>query len=297
MKKLLFKTLFYFFIIALTAFVFEKLFTYSHYNNAPRSSEDWVMSLDSTDTYDYVLLGSSRVLNNVDPIVIEKETGKKGINLGVYGGQMFDVKLFAQQLIKQKNTNHLYIQIDDSWNNSREGSTSSFNWLPFINEDDVWEQFKSLENDKYWYFKHLPFYKYATYDSEIGIRDYIKGITNQELKSIEDAGFIALDEQISAEEASKTYPFTLTDSINLQVEHLLKMCAQNNIQVTFFTAPIFNAEGNHSVLKKYLPTYYDFTNVFEDAKYFKDRRHLNSKGAYKFSLLLADKIKEEGTKY
>lgn len=293
MKKLLLTTLFYLLVLVLTAFVFEKLFTYSHYNNVPRSPEDWVMSLDSTTTYDYVLLGSSRVLNNLDPEVIEKKTGKKGINLGSYSAQMFDIKIFTQQLIKQEITKHLYIQVDDSWNNSREGSLSSFRWLPFIHEDHVWEQFNSLENKTYWYYKHIPFYKYASYDSEIGIRDYIKGITNQKLKSIAHLGFTSIDEKITAEEASKTYPFKIKDTMNLQIASILKMCAENTIQVTFFTAPIFNAEGNHSILKKYLPRFYDFTHAFEAPTYFKDRRHLNAKGALLFSEKISEIIKQQ----
>ncbi|GHC51658.1 hypothetical protein [Ulvibacter litoralis] len=293
MKKLLLKTLFYLLVIAITAFVFEKLFTYTHYHNAPRSSEDWVMSLDSTDTFDYVLLGSSRVLNNIDPKIIEEKTGKKGINLGVYGGQAFDIKLFAERLINLKNTAHLYIQVDDSWNNDREGKTSSFNWLPFIEEDFVWEQFNALENEQYWYYKHIPFYKYASFDSEIGIRDFIKGITNQKLKSIADSGFISLEEEIPSEEASKTYPFKLKDTMNLQINHILRMCTENNVPVTFFTAPIFNAEGDHSILNKYLPNYHDFTNTYSNPDYFKDRRHLNATGAFHFSEKIADIINQQ----
>ena len=291
MNKFLFNILYYLIAIAIIAFVFEYLFTNSHYKNVPRNPVSWAMSMDSTNVYDYVVLGSSRALHHVDPLQIEKLTGKRGLNLGLQDAKPFDIKLFVRHLIDKKITNSIYVQIDDSWNIDQGGEKSSLNWLPFIDEVFVWEEFEKLGLKKYHYYKHIPFYKYARYESEIGIRDYIKGLIGQELSTIKDMGYISLEEVMKDQDRSKKYLIDIKDTVNIHLEEVLTLSEVNHVKITFFTAPIYNSEGNHSILKKYLPNYYDYTDSISDPKYFADSRHLNSEGAKIFVNKMIDLFK------
>ena len=283
MKKVFLTLLIYISVLLLIAIIFERLFTDSHYKNVSRNPVDWVMSLDSTDVYDYLVLGSSRTLNTVDPFQIEVLTKKHGINLGLQDAKPFDLKLFVKRLIKKNITHTLYIQIDDSWNINEAGEKSTVNWLPYLNEEAIWKEFEKLDDKKYFYYKNIPFYKYAHYDSEIGIRDFCKGLTQQKLSTIKDRGFIPLYEVLKTSERDREYPFTLQDEFNIHIKEIITLCKENGVSVFFFTAPIYKADGNHSILLKYLPNYYDFTNLISDPEYFYAGRHLNAKGAKLFT--------------
>jgi hypothetical protein len=264
------------------AYVLEHLFTYAHYNFVPRSPVDWVMALDSTDRYDYVILGSSRSLNNLDPAQIEQLTGKRGINLGVSSGQPFDTKLFFQQLIKKRITKSIYIQVDDGWNNWDLGHKSISGWLPYMKEEYIWEEFKELENKEYYYVKNIPFYKYAKFDSEIGVRDFLKGFTGQRLSTIKTFGHVAYHKVLKKENRSLEYNISLLDKANPHITEILELSKINDIDIIFFTAPIFNANHDHALLHKYLPNYFDFTYLIKNPELFADRRHLNGAGVAYF---------------
>ena len=282
MKKVSLNILYLVLSLVIVAYILENLFTYAHYNFTPRSPVDWVMKLDSSATYDYVILGSSRSLNNLDPIQIEQLTGKRGINLGVNSGQPFDTKLFVQQLIKKRITKSIYIQVDDGWNNWNLSYKSIPGWLPFLEEDSIWKEFEELENKEYYYLKNIPFYKYAKFDSEIGVRDFLKGLTGQQLSSIKNFGHVAYHKVLKKENRTLEYNFSLLDKANPHITEIIELCKNNNIDVFFFTAPILNASQDHSVLQNYLPNYFDFTYLIKDPELFADLRHLNADGVAYF---------------
>jgi hypothetical protein len=282
MKKVSLNIFYLILSLLLTAFILENIFTSGHYNFTPRSTVDWVMKLDSLDTYDYVILGSSRSLNNLDPIQIEQLTGKRGINMGVNSGQPFDTKLFAQQLIKKRITKSIYIQVDDGWNNWRLSHKSISGWLPYIKEASIWKEFEELDNKEYYYLKNIPFYKYAKFDSEIGVRNFIKGLTGQRLRSIKNFGHVPSYTVLKKEKRSLKYDFSLQDKANPHITEILSLCKANDIEVIFFTAPVFNATHDHSLLNKHLPNYFDFTYSIKNPDLFADRRHLNADGVAYF---------------
>ncbi|MFT7034170.1 MAG: hypothetical protein ACJA2S_002680 [Cyclobacteriaceae bacterium] len=282
MKKISLNILYLMLSLLLLAFAMEQLFTFGHYNFTPRSPVDWVMKLDGSATYDYVILGSSRSLNNLDPFQIEQLTGKRGINLGVSSGQPFDTKLFAQQLIKKRITKSIYIQVDDGWNNWDLGHKSISGWLPYMKEENIWAEFEELENKEYYYLKNIPFYKYAKFDSEIGVRDFLKGLTGQQLSSIKTFGHVPYHEVLKKENRSLEYDVSLLDKANPHITEIIDLCKNNDIDVIFFTAPIFNANQDHSLLHKYLPNYFDFTNLIKNPDLFADLRHLNADGVAYF---------------
>ena len=282
MKKVSLNILYLMLSLLLVAFALENIFTYGHYNFIPRTPVDWVMSMDSLDTQDYVILGSSRSLNNLDPIQIEQLTGKRGINLGVYGGQPFDTKLFVQQLIKKKIAKSIYIQVDDSWNNWDPGLKPITGWLPYMKEENIWQEFEELGNNEYYYLKSIPFYKYAKFDSEIGFRDLVKGLTGQQLRSIKNFGHIPSYEVLKKKNRALEYEVSLLDRANPHIAEIINLCADNDVDIVFFTSPIFNATQDFSLLNKYLPSYFDFTYLIKNPDLFADHRHLNATGVAYF---------------
>jgi len=283
MKKLILNIVLWIFSLSLLAIIFEALFTYSNYNLTPRNPVSWLMSLDSKRTYDYAVLGSSRTLYHLNPNQIEKLTHKRGINFGLQDAKPFDIKLFVIQLIKKNITKNIYIQIDDSWNYTDAGEKSTVHWLPFINEENIWNEFKKLKDKKYYYYKNIPFYKYANFDSEIGIRDYIKGIAKQPLSTIEANGYLTLYGELPKNKRNSKYSIKIKDTLNVHISEILALCKKNDVKVIFFTSPIYNAIGNHLLLNNYLPNYYDYTDLISEPQYFVDPRHLNAEGTKIFN--------------
>ena len=91
-------------IIVVSSIILDKIYTYIHYNGAPRNIPDYIMSLKEKDSLDYAIFGSSRSLHNIDINLIEQETTKKGFNFGIPGSSVFEIKLSIQQIIKRKIT-------------------------------------------------------------------------------------------------------------------------------------------------------------------------------------------------
>ena len=154
MKKFLKSIVILSFLVFLISLLLDKTYTYIHYNCAPRNKPDYIMGLNDKNSLDYAVFGSSRVLHNINIDLIEKETGKKGFNFGVPGSSVFEIKLSVQQIIKRKITKNIYVQIDYIWNELESGGDCTVDWLTYINENDIWNEFEKIDNDN-----HLSFIK------------------------------------------------------------------------------------------------------------------------------------------
>lgn len=282
-------------VIVVTSIIFDKIYTYIHYNGAPRNIPDYIMSLKEKDSLDYAVFGSSRALHNIDINLIEQETTKKGFNFGVPGSSVFEIKLSVQQIIKRKITKNIYIQIDYIWNEFYSGGECTVDWLTYINENDIWNEFQKIDNknDKYYLYKKIPFFRYCEYGSKLGFRKLIMSLSNRKLKVINNKGFIPLFGKLKNDDKSMTYK--LKEEFNPHLQDIIELCKKENVNLFFFTSPIYNFKGSNKVLKESLPNYIDFSNAIHDSKYYQDNTHLNNKGSFNFTKLFVDKYMKART--
>lgn len=276
--------------------VLDKIYTYIHYNGAPRNIPDYIMSLQEKDSFDYVILGSSRVLHNIDINLIEKETNQKGFNFGIQGSSVFEIKLSAQQIIKRKIAKNIYIQIDYIWNEFYSGGECTVDWLTYINESDIWNEFQKVdENKKYVLYQKIPFLRYCQYGSKLGFRELIMSLSNRKMSVIDDnKGFIPLFGKIKNTEETMTY--ILKKEFNPHIKDIIKICENENINLFFFTSPIYNFKGDNKILNGKLPNYVDFSNSISSPKYYQDNIHLNNKGSKYFTKLFINEYLKAQTR-
>lgn len=270
-------------VLLTTSVVLDKTYTYIHYNGTPRNIPDYIMGLKEKDTLDYAVFGSSRALHNVNINLIEKETGKKGFNFGIPGSGVFEIKLSVQQVVKRKITKNVFIQLDYIWNEFQSGGECTVDWLTYINEPDIWNEFQKIDNnkDQYYRYKRVPFLRYCEYGSKIGIRELTMSLSHQNMKVLKDKGFIPLNGKLKNTEESFTY--TLKNDFNSHIKEIIELCKRENVNLFFFTSPIYNFKGDNSVLNKSLANYVDFTDAISDPTYYRDTTHLNETGSSLFT--------------
>ena len=270
-------------IIIIMSLILDKTYTYIHYNSAPRNSPDYIMSLKEKDSLNYAVFGSSRVLHNIDINLIEQETAKKGFNFGIPGSSVFEIKLSVQQVIKRKITKNIYIQIDYIWNEFYSGGECTVDWLTYINENDIWNEFQKIDNnnDKYYLYRKIPFLRYCKYGSKLGFRELLISLSNKEMTVINNKGFVPLFGKLKNNKKPMSY--ILKEEPNPHLQDIIKLCKKENVNLFFFTSPIYNFKGNNKVLKESLPNYKDFSNAIPDSKYYQDNTHLNNEGSFNFT--------------
>lgn len=275
-------------VLILLSFVLDKLYTYAHYNGAPRTKPDLIMSMKPKDSLDYVVLGSSRVFHNVDIDLIEKMTNKKGFNFGIPGSSVFEIKLSVQQLLKRKITKNIYIQIDYIWNEFEHGGECTVDWLTYINEPEIWAEFEEIDlNNEFLLYKNIPFLRYCKYGSKLGFRELFMSIVlKKKMGRYSTRGFESLTGNIK--DPDKKYSYKLKEEYNVHIKEIIEMCHKENVNLFFFTSPIFNFDGTNAILEKNLPNYTDFSNSFMSPKYFLDPTHVNIEGSVAFTELFVE---------
>ncbi|WP_196894921.1 hypothetical protein [Aureivirga marina] len=282
MKKFLIHILKTVLIFIILAYFLDFSYTFIYSKSAPRSKITWLkQSFSKKDSLEYVLLGSSRCIHSLNSKTILEKTGKKGLNLAYPSTGPFEVKLMLQEVIKNTNTKKVFIQIDYSFNQISPDNLAKINWLPYLTEDNINKEFERFEPD-YFYYNYIPFYKYLKFDSKIGFRNLFLSVSGKKINTINNLGFKATD-GILKEKTPHFY--TLKREKNIHIEEIISLCKENNIELMFFTAPVFNFEGNHKIFENSLNNYTDFSNAYSDITLFKDHTHLNTEGAIKFTEL------------
>ena len=269
-------------VIALTiSYVGDLLFTQVYYNGAPRDKIRWVRSEQMADSLDYVLLGSSRCIHNVKPALIGEMSGKKGLNLGYAASGPVEIKLMLQQIVAHITVEKVFIQVDNKYNTFQPDDLAQVSWMPYIKEPEIYAEFQKYDGS-YWSYKNIPFYRYQIFEPKIGIRNVGLSLLGKEGDFIPQLGYKPVYNVLKREDS---FAKALKDRENPIFNEMIEIGAEHNIEIFFFTAPIYNNHTDFSALSKYLPNYKDFSNAIGQRDLFADVTHLNEEGAERFTEL------------
>ena len=272
-------------------YLLDYIYTYAYIHGTPRNKVSYLLSLEN-ERIDYVFLGSSRVDNNIDAAVVESITGERALNLGIQGADIDDYSLMLQLLERQNiETELVFIQVDYVFNSQGDSQIMKSNLIPFI-EDEVIASFIADRDSKYWYLKHIPFYRHLKYDYKLGFREFFNTIIgNEPSLSLENGYFPKYGSSGAKME------FVLPEKLiqeNQSINNINTFASQNDIEVIYFMAPLCSGTKNvefSEKLEEKLPNFINFTTTFfEDDRYFFDCGHLNDSGAKEFSKILAETI-------
>lgn len=289
MKNFLFFIFKILFLFLLIAFLLEFVYTYV-YNEKANFSKFQFIKNQQNKKFDYVFYGSSRVVNHVNPKIIDSCLNRNSINFGVMDAKPRDI-LTLLQLSKFYNitSDSIFIQTDYYYNSVDKSNFLYIEMLPYINENSIIKSYYFDEND-YVFLAYFPFYKYAKNSSKLGVRDALASLFRKN-KFESTKGYEPL------EGTGNTWQRVLPKSVstntifNKETKAFLDAHASKYM---FFTAPFRSDTKNMnfvSKLKQNYSDFWDFSTAVKDPKMFKNGYHLNHQGATEFSIVLSNKIK------
>ena len=275
------KTLVYFSFLALTtllaSLVLDQVYTYYSYEGAIRDRVKWIKSQDTLN-HDYVILGSSRAKNVLQPELIDSLTGLSGINLGLNASGPLEIKLMLLEYLKKGTPQYLFVQTDYRTSETPD-KVGSVAWMPYITEDAIYSEFKTY--GKKYFFRHLlPYYRFVEFSPNIGTRNLFLTIAHKERDVMQFQGYEPIYGEMT--EASKATA-NLDPSPNQHLLDIVEIAKKNSIKVYFFTAPIYDSDFDFSFYHGYLKNYTDFSEDIKTLKMYENVTHLNDKGATEFT--------------
>lgn len=279
-------------LLLLSAFVLDFIYTYVYKNATPQNKVQFIHSLKNRKV-NYIFIGSSRVENSIISEQIEKQTKKTVLNLGMKGLRLKDMS-YVVKLLHKNNVSFdtIFVQLDYSYNDEEGYSKFFFHeLLPFCNSSDSSiENYLESTNNKYLYYKYIPFLKYIDSDELVGFRKVVASFKNNVSVFEFNKGYVPLygtsyinKENIPEHLAHKNKYFEEIDFFRIN----------NNHRVIYFSAPVTLSTDNLDYfikLKSVVPQLYNFHNVISNESYFYDNYHLNHDGAIIFTNILIDRL-------
>lgn len=235
--------------------------------------------------YDYIVVGSSRALHHVDPAVLEREFGKRGLNLGEQDSSGLDAYRVLRDFLDANTADAVFVHVDKEW--CQEGSSPLVTSLyaPFVREMKDTADGRDLFGADYPLYRWLPFYRYVKLGPAIGFREVLFASLGK--RRITADGFVPLHGAGFNANVNMTQP-TFPDRMHPDYLRIMDLCRERGVTAHFFTSPCHGMHYDATVLAKYLPGYRDFSAALPERQYFGDPRHMNASGAEAFTRLLGD---------
>lgn len=278
MRKLVTYSLYLLGTVLVIMYALEGAYRWSYSHGTPRDKVQWLRSFEDKSNFDYVILGSSRSLHTINPVQIDTQIGKNGINLGSPANGPFEIRLMFEEFIKHAQAKKVFIQVDYR-NSEVPDPLGRVGWMPYITDDAIYNSFKHYEGD-YHLYKYLPYYRFLKFDPKIGLRNVVLSLGGKGKTISEFNGFIPIDHQIKdVKKLDPNYP----TAPNQHLIAIQEKAQELGMEVHFFTAPIFNNSFDFGPFNSYLHDYKDLSNRLTNPAYFADNTHCNQEGAVAFT--------------
>jgi hypothetical protein len=282
MKKFLKYIVLLVLIVLASLVTFDLLYSYVFKSCPPRNKLQYVMHLENKNL-DYVFLGSSRVENTINTKLIEQQTGKKVLNIGIQGGRLNDNELMIRLLIANNvKVKTFFVQVDYVYNFDHTSTIAGTDCLPYIHNNNTIKNFRT-DNLEYKLNYYIPFYRFLKNDFKIGFREFFSCLVHKTNGFDFSDGFDPKNEQFN--NLGGSLPEEIADS-NAAISNIDFLCKQNKIKIVYFCAPFCSKMENLDFIAKLkikIPNLIDFSRTIKEDIYFKDCVHLNSQGADLFT--------------
>ena len=277
-----------------------------------RSEKDfWVMNQKGGE-FDFAVLGSSRVYNNVDINEMRRILGGTGINMGVAGTGYGGMQLILNRFYNNGNRiRTLLIQVDIFGFDSKSSYSNPFPvhmYLPFMGSDSDAERIikeKSSPLD-YFLWKQFPFVKYLEFNTE-----YLKFLFRHirpkfEVELTGNSGSQLLGEGYAATFRFKNGKRKIVMDDYADLVKIVTLARSHGTTVLMFTSPQFHelygmisTYPAYSDVLGHVVSRYDIpilaiddSALSRNRELFVDFTHTNSHGSKLFSRKLAEHLKK-----
>ena len=162
-------------ILLVIALSLDVIYTFLYTNSIDTSKFQFIKKQEDTK-FNYVFLGSSRVVNHINPEIIDSITNKESINFGVMDAKPKDVftllKLLDYYNIKSDS---LFIQTDYYYNSNDKSNFLYVDLIPYIRENKIISTYFEDEND-FLALYYFPFFRYSKNNPKLGIRELLASL-------------------------------------------------------------------------------------------------------------------------
>jgi hypothetical protein len=242
------------------------------------------------ESYDVIILGSSRANNHFVPKMFE-EKGLKTFNYGMSGAHLFEaslmLKLMAERNFKIKT---VILEADLGLCNEKESEMIAGKFLPYIHHSEIIKNhFSKQENFNELYY--IPFYRYIDFDALIGFREMYNTATSKPTNILDNLGYHPLTSNKPGN--MKNDIRALKPIRNKYYEEIKLICQQNNYNlITVMTPMCTNVKGLDYFEKanKIYPEIHNLENVVEGDQYFSSCGHMNDAGARLFTAVVINRF-------
>jgi hypothetical protein len=284
--------------------IYDNHFNYPGYLN---DKTDWIL-FQKNKKLDFAIIGSSRVNYMADIKVIENKTHLKGINIGSNGASFNEMYLLLQMFIANGNQiSSLLIQVDECSFDLYSGGYFHYWYYVRLLENKIVSEVmkKNMNLAKYYMWQYIPFSKYIEYNNIYKLSDVILN-KKQSFNMLDSLSGYDRPEQTAERIFNNVGPikYCVDSSMYLSFVNMIEFANEHLIKVTLFSAPkyiklqtaeINGAEIREEILKiskHFNIRYLNFgTNIIcQSSSNFSDFKHLNLRGAERFSQILGDSL-------
>lgn len=286
------------------------------FRHLKKEKAHWILN-EKHGSYDVAFIGSSRVFNTIDPVIMDSVLKIKSINLGVGGAAYPEIYLLMDQFLKTSQVKTVLLQVD-MWGiipgeQAYSHPFSEEKYLNLIGNKTVDSIYLQNSNPfKFYCRKYIPFFKYSEYNS---IYSMEKMLLNMDPDNKNDFakhhGAILLNgrkkgitfDNIKSDNLKK---INYSPNSTMSLRKIIALFRSKGIHVVLFTSPSyenfmrlveFNRQAKDtikSIAKQQQLPYFDFEQqaISIDSLYFRDYTHLNINGSLLFTSMLCDTLKK-----
>jgi hypothetical protein len=199
------------------------------------------------------------------------------------GGHLFEASLLLKLMIERKyKIKNVIIETDLNLSNEKRAEGIASKFLPYIHSSKLIENHFSQEDDFSELF-YIPFYRYITFDAQIGFREMFFNLIHKKTSHLQNLGYAALKGNNGK---MKNDLRALKPIENKYYEEIKQICADNKINLIAVMTPMCsNTKGLDYFKKanKIYPEIHNYENIVDNDKYFSSCGHMNNEGARLFT--------------
>jgi hypothetical protein len=281
MKNFILLTFKILFLTVLIAVVLDFIYTAVYLQSDHRGKIDSVYNSNARN-YDVVILGSSRANNHFVAPMFEAK-GLETFNFGMSGSHLFENALLLKLMVERKyKIKNLILEVDLNLSNERRADGIASKFLPYIHNSKTIRTHFSKEAD-FDLLYYIPFYRYLTYDAQIGFREMYKTARKEATNQLNHLGYYPLGNKKGN---MKNDIRALKPLRNKYYEEIKQLCKANGINLIAVMTPMCENTKGIDYFKKVqqmYPEIHNYEDVVQEDKYFSSCGHLNDAGARLFT--------------
>ena len=233
------------------------------------------------DDFDYIILGASTGLTSINTQVVDAISKTSGINLSIDDTNLPSQYLMLQHFLAQGKTTKICVLAPsvDGYNAVNEKlSDNDYRFLPYVSEPyvlDYYQQFSQTDAKLLALSKWQPMLGVAYFNAELFYPSLVSILSPQRHNRFDHYGnytYPYKNTESSEILESKMMPLELNNEI---LERIRMLCDANDIKLVCYISPlklktVVMGQTDYEVI--------NHSDVLDDASYFYDAIHVNSKG-------------------